>query len=84
MGGLHDQRTGGGSGDRLGAGGLVEPPAGGRRVRAESPDASPRLLADLLTIYQDAAAATDALVETVDLESDHALPDAPWFEQGAR
>ncbi len=41
-------------------------------------------LADLLTIYQDVAAATDALVETVDLESDHALPDAPWFEQGAR
>ena len=41
-------------------------------------------LADLLAIYQDVAAATDALAGTVDLDRDHPLPEAPWFPQNSR
>ncbi len=37
----------------------------------------------LLASYAEAAAKTDALVAEVDLDSDHALPVAPWFEPGA-
>jgi hypothetical protein len=40
-------------------------------------------LASLLAAYDDAAAATDALVASVDLERRQALPTAPWFEPGA-
>ena len=37
----------------------------------------------LLAAYESAAAETDALVADVDLDSEHALPVAPWFEPGA-
>ncbi len=39
----------------------------------------------LLATYAQVAAATDELVRTLpDLDADHALPVAPWFEPGAR
>jgi uncharacterized damage-inducible protein DinB len=42
-------------------------------------------LADLLARYDAVAARTDALVaELPDLDADHPLPPAPWFEPGAR
>ena len=41
-------------------------------------------LADVLAEYEDVAARTDALVTTLDLDADHALPSAPWFTPGAR
>jgi hypothetical protein len=37
----------------------------------------------LLAAYAAAAAETDALVAEVDLDSEHDLPVAPWFEPGA-
>ena len=40
-------------------------------------------LAGLLASYDEVAAATDELVRTVDLDSRHPLPTAPWFEEGA-
>ena len=40
-------------------------------------------LAGLLEAYAEIAAATDALVESVDLDSSHALPEAPWFIPGS-
>ena len=36
----------------------------------------------LLAAYDEVAAATDRLVETVDLDSSHPLPAAPWHEPG--
>jgi hypothetical protein len=41
-------------------------------------------LARLLADYDKIAARTDDLVRTVDLDADHPLPEAPWFEPGAR
>lgn len=41
-------------------------------------------LEGVLEAYEDVAAATDELIRTVDLDEDHALPEAPWFESGAR
>ena len=41
-------------------------------------------LAGVLEAYEAVATATDELVRTVDLDADHALPEAPWFEAGAR
>jgi hypothetical protein len=41
-------------------------------------------LTDLVAVYREVAAATDALVGSVDLDSDHPLPDAPWFPPGSR
>jgi hypothetical protein len=41
-------------------------------------------LADVLQKYEDVARRTDDLVATVDLDSSHPLPAAPWFEPGAR
>ncbi|MFF5207888.1 DinB family protein [Streptosporangium sp. NPDC000396] len=42
-------------------------------------------LAGLLTIYEQVAGKTDELVSTLpDLDESHPLPEAPWFEQGAR
>ena len=41
-------------------------------------------LTGLLEEYDAVAAATDALVATVDLDSSQPLPKAPWFEPGAR
>ena len=38
----------------------------------------------ILARYREVAAATDALVETIDLDSSTELPPAPWFEPGAR
>ena len=40
-------------------------------------------LAGLLERYADVARRTDELVTTVDLDSAHPLPVAPWFEPGA-
>ena len=41
-------------------------------------------LADVLADYEEVAARTDALVRTVDLDSAHPLPEAPWFPPDAR
>jgi uncharacterized damage-inducible protein DinB len=41
-------------------------------------------LADLVAAYDEVAAATDALVESIDLDSDHELPPAPWNPPGTR
>jgi Protein of unknown function (DUF664) len=40
-------------------------------------------LAGLLAAYDEVAAATDALVLSVDLDARQPLPAAPWFEPGA-
>jgi len=42
-------------------------------------------LASVLARYEEVARRTDELVATLpDLDADHALPPAPWFEKGAR
>jgi uncharacterized damage-inducible protein DinB len=42
-------------------------------------------LADLVARYESAARRTDELVATLDsLDESHPLPEAPWFEPGAR
>ena len=42
-------------------------------------------LAGVLAEYEEVARHTDELVATLpDLDADHALPEAPWFEPGAR
>jgi hypothetical protein len=42
-------------------------------------------LADLLERYETVAARSDELLATLpDLDDSHPLPEAPWFEQGAR
>ena len=41
-------------------------------------------LAGVLAAYEEVAAHTDEVVATIDLDADHALPEAPWFEPGAR
>ncbi len=41
-------------------------------------------LAGVLADYEAVAAHTDEVVGRIDLDSDHALPEAPWFEKGAR
>ncbi|WP_232666070.1 DinB family protein [Pseudonocardia sp. TRM90224] len=41
-------------------------------------------LAFLLARYDDVARRTDEIVAVVDLDSEHPLPTAPWFEPGAR
>jgi Protein of unknown function (DUF664) len=42
-------------------------------------------LAGLLKEYEQVAARTDELVVTLpDLDAAHPLPEAPWFESGAR
>lgn len=38
----------------------------------------------LVAAYDEVAAATDALVGSVDLDASHELPPAPWFPPGAR
>ena len=38
----------------------------------------------VLAMYEEVARHTDEVVATADLDSDHALPEAPWFEPGAR
>jgi uncharacterized damage-inducible protein DinB len=40
-------------------------------------------LESLLAAYDEASAATDALVGSVDLDGRQPLPTAPWFEPGA-
>lgn len=40
-------------------------------------------LAGLLATYDEIARTTDDLVLTLDLDSSHPLPEAPWFERGA-
>jgi hypothetical protein len=41
-------------------------------------------LAGVLAGYEEVAAHTDEVVASIDLDADHALPEAPWFEPGAR
>jgi len=42
-------------------------------------------LAELIAAHERAAAETDELVRSLpDLDASHALPEAPWFEPGAR
>ncbi|RJT78479.1 DinB family protein [Arthrobacter cheniae] len=41
-------------------------------------------VAALLERYEHVARRTDELVGTLDLDADHPLPQAPWFESGAR
>ena len=42
-------------------------------------------LAEVLADYEEVARHTDELVAALpDLDADHALPEAPWFEPGAR
>ncbi len=42
-------------------------------------------LAGVLTDYEQVAARTDELVQSLpDLDASHPLPEAPWFEPGAR
>ncbi len=45
---------------------------------------SGEMLASVLADYEEVARHTDELVATIDLDADHALPEAPWFEPGAR
>jgi hypothetical protein len=40
-------------------------------------------IAGLLARYDEVAASTDALVESVDLAQRQPLPEAPWFEPGS-
>ncbi len=40
-------------------------------------------LAGVLAEYERVAASTDELVETLDLDAAHELPQEPWFEPGA-
>ena len=41
-------------------------------------------LAGMLADYDDAARRTDELAATLDLDAAYPLPEAPWFEPGAR
>jgi len=41
-------------------------------------------LASLLDAYEEVARSTEALVATLDLDASQPLPEAPWFEPGAR
>ncbi len=41
-------------------------------------------LAGVLSDYEEVARRTDELVATLHLDAEHALPEAPWFEPGAR
>ena len=41
-------------------------------------------LAGVLARYDEVARRTDELLATVDLDLSHPLPEAPWFEKGAR
>ena len=42
-------------------------------------------LASIVERYDEVAARTDSLLKTLpSLDDDHPLPEAPWFEQGAR
>ncbi|OLR90448.1 DinB family protein [Actinokineospora bangkokensis] len=40
-------------------------------------------LAGVLAFYDEVAARTDELIATLDLDAEHPLPVAPWFEAGA-
>src|SRR5690349_21415248 len=40
-------------------------------------------LAGLLAEYDEVARKTEELVSTLDLDTSHPLPEAPWFEPGA-
>ena len=68
-------------------------PAMGGGRRSADPDAwsqgfrmlEDETLAGLLDAYAEAARRTDELVATLpDLDAAHALPEAPWFEPGAK
>jgi hypothetical protein len=55
---------------------ILEHQNGFRMLEGES-------LESILAAYDAVAAATDALVATIDLDQAHPLPEAPWFEPGA-
>jgi uncharacterized damage-inducible protein DinB len=40
-------------------------------------------LASVLAEYEEIGRRTDGIVATLDLDTSHALPPAPWFEKGA-
>ena len=58
---------------------------GCRRVELAIPDdRRTRRLSGLLEHYDEVARRTDAVVASVpDLDAEHPLPEAPWFEKGA-
>jgi uncharacterized damage-inducible protein DinB len=66
--------------------------AGRAESTADDPDdwanrfrmAEGETLAGLLDAYEKVAATTDDLVSKLDLDLSHPLPEAPWFEPGAR
>jgi uncharacterized damage-inducible protein DinB len=60
-----------------------DPPAAVREHQAGFRMVEGETLAALLAAYDEEAAATDALVETTDLDARRPLPAAPWFEPGA-
>ncbi|MEU4443526.1 DinB family protein [Actinosynnema sp. NPDC050801] len=41
-------------------------------------------LDELLAAFEETAAKTDRLLQELDLDTSHALPEAPWFEPGVR
>jgi uncharacterized damage-inducible protein DinB len=70
---------GGGSEEEGGWDGEWDPDAPDPRFVLADTDTLPALLAR----YDEVAAATDAVVETADLDHATPLPSAPWFEPGA-
>lgn len=60
-----------------------DPPAEVLAYQAQFTMTGQETLAELLAAYDAVAAATDALVATVDLDGTQQLPAAPWFEPGA-
>lgn len=60
-----------------------DPPAEVLAYQAQFTMTGRETLAELLAAYDAVAAATDALVATVDLDGAQELPAAPWFEPGA-
>ena len=81
---LRRRRPGRAAGHRLGERRLEQPAGRGRQVRRRLPAAGGRDPGRRARGVRRVAAATDALVATVDLDSSQPLPEAPWFTPGAR
>jgi hypothetical protein len=64
--------------------GSADDPAGWERHALSFRLLDGETLEGALARYAEVAAATDALVATIDLDATTALPPAPWFEPGAR
>ncbi|MEU8077777.1 DinB family protein [Catellatospora citrea] len=69
--------VGGASGMGAGDGGEVDWADGFKMTAGETVDS-------LLKSYEEVARHTDELLATLDLDAAHPLPEAPWFEPGAR